>query len=88
LNPEKCVFGVKKGRFLGCLVSIKGIKANSHKIETILWMELPKSKKGAQRLVGSLASLNLFISRSAERSLSFFDVLKSAEVFQWGPSQQ
>jgi hypothetical protein len=21
LNPEKCVFGVKKGKFLGCLVS-------------------------------------------------------------------
>jgi hypothetical protein len=25
LNPEKCVFGVKKGKFLGCLVSTKGI---------------------------------------------------------------
>jgi hypothetical protein len=28
LNPEKCVFGVKKGKFLGCFVSTKGIKAN------------------------------------------------------------
>jgi hypothetical protein len=27
LNPEKCVFGVKKGKFLGCLVSTKGIEA-------------------------------------------------------------
>jgi hypothetical protein len=25
LNPEKCVFGVKKGKFLGCLVSTNGI---------------------------------------------------------------
>jgi hypothetical protein len=33
LNPEKCVFGVKKGKFLGCLVSTKGIEANSNKIE-------------------------------------------------------
>jgi hypothetical protein len=24
LNPEKCVFGVKKRKFLGCLVSTKG----------------------------------------------------------------
>jgi hypothetical protein len=35
-----------------------------------------------------LASLNRFISRSAERNLPFFEVLKSAEVFQWGPVQQ
>jgi ribonuclease HI len=32
--------------------------------------------------------LNRFISRSAERNLPFFEVLKSAEVFQWGPTQQ
>jgi hypothetical protein len=69
LNPEKCVFGVKNGKFLGCLVSTKGIEAN-------------------QRLAGRLASLNRFISRSAERNLPFFEILKSAEVFQWGSVQQ
>jgi hypothetical protein len=47
LNPEKCVFGVKKGKFLGCLVSTKGIEANLHKIEAILRMEPSKSRKGA-----------------------------------------
>jgi hypothetical protein len=51
-------------------------------------MEPPNSKKGAQRLAGRLASLNRFISRSVERNLPFFEILKSAEVFQWGPAQQ
>jgi hypothetical protein len=88
LNPEKCVFGVKKGKFLGCLVSTKGIEANPSKIEAILRMEPPKSRKGAQKLTGRLASLNRFISRSAERNLLFFEVLKSAKVFQWRPIQQ
>jgi hypothetical protein len=46
LNPEKCVFGVKKGKFLGCLVSTKGIEANPSKIEAILRMEPPTTKKG------------------------------------------
>jgi hypothetical protein len=87
LNSEKCVFGVK-GKFLGCLVSMKGIEANPNKIEAILRMEPPNSKKGAQRLAGRLASLNRFISRSIERNLPFFEVLKSAKVFQWGPAQQ
>jgi hypothetical protein len=87
LNPEKCVFGVKKGKFLGCLVSTKGIEANPSKIEAILRMEPPNSKKGAQRLAVRLASLNRFISRSVERNLPFFEILKSAKVFQWGPAQ-
>jgi ribonuclease HI len=88
LNPEKCVFGVKKGKFLGCLVSTKGIEANPSKIEAILRMEPPSTKKGAQRLTGRLASLNRFISRSAERNLPFFEILKSTKVFPWGPAQQ
>jgi hypothetical protein len=88
LNHEKCFFGVKKGKFLGCLVSTKGIEANPSKIEAILRMEPPSIKKGAQRLAGRLASLNRFISRSAERNLPFFEILKSVEVFQWGPAQQ
>jgi hypothetical protein len=88
LNPEKCVFGVKKGKFLGRIVSIKGIEANPSKIDAILRMEPPRTRKGAQRLTGRLASLNRSISRSAERNLPFFEVLKSAKVFQWGPVQQ
>jgi hypothetical protein len=88
LNLENCVFGVKKGKFLGCLVSTKGIEANPSKIKAILRMEPASTKKGAQRLTGRLASLNRFISRSAERNLPFIEVLKSAEVFQWGLAQQ
>jgi hypothetical protein len=88
LNPEKCVFRVKKGKFLGCLVSTKGIEANPRKIEAILRMEPPSTKKWAQRLAGRLASLNRFISISAKRNLPFFEIMKSTEVFQWGPAQQ
>jgi hypothetical protein len=33
LDPEKCIFGVQKGKVLDCLVSIRGIKANTEKIK-------------------------------------------------------
>jgi ribonuclease HI len=69
-------------------MSTKGIEANPSKIEAILRMEPPKSRKGTQRLTGRLASLNRFIPRSTERNLPFFKVLKSAKVFQWGPIRQ
>jgi hypothetical protein len=45
LNPEKCVFGVTKGKILGCLISAKRIKANPDKIKAIREMEEPKTKK-------------------------------------------
>jgi hypothetical protein len=28
LNLEKCIFGIRKGQFLGCMVSERGIQAN------------------------------------------------------------
>jgi hypothetical protein len=36
LNPEKCVFGVTRGKVLGCLVSMKDIEANPDKIRAII----------------------------------------------------
>jgi hypothetical protein len=39
-------------------------------------------------LTGRLASLNRFISRSVERNLPVFEVLKSSKVVQWGSTQQ
>jgi ribonuclease HI len=39
LNPEKCVFGVSRGKVLGCLVSVKGMEANPDKIKAIVCMK-------------------------------------------------
>jgi hypothetical protein len=41
LNPEKCIFGVTRGKVLGCLVSMKGIEANLDKIRAIVQMQPP-----------------------------------------------
>jgi hypothetical protein len=35
-----------------------------------------------------LATLNRFISRSAEQGLPFFEVLKNTDPFSWGLTQQ
>jgi hypothetical protein len=36
LNPEKCVFGVMRGKVPGCLVSMEGIKAKLDKTKAII----------------------------------------------------
>ena len=40
-NPSKCAFRVSSGKFLGFMVSHRGIEANSDKIQAILDMKPP-----------------------------------------------
>ena len=46
LNPEKCVFGVPKGKLLGYIVSEHGIEANPKKIIAITNMGPIRNVKG------------------------------------------
>ena len=66
LNPNKCIFGVHKGKVLGCLVSTKGIEANPDKVKALWNMEESKSIRDVQKLTGRIAALNRFIPRSAD----------------------
>ncbi|GLU15246.1 hypothetical protein SLE2022_317530 [Rubroshorea leprosula] len=66
LNPAKCIFSVESRKFLGFMVSRRGIEVNPEKIRAIAEMEPPKSVKDIQRLTkkgGSSTSVYLEISR-------------------------
>jgi hypothetical protein len=62
LNPTKCTFGVSTGKFLGFMVSSRGIEANPEKIWAVLEMQAPRTTKQLQQLTGRIAALNRFIS--------------------------
>ncbi|GKV47960.1 hypothetical protein SLEP1_g54808 [Rubroshorea leprosula] len=78
LNPAKCIFGVESGKFLGFMASRRGIEVNPEKIRAIAEMEPPKSVKDIQRLTGRVAALHRFISKSADKCLPFFKIMRSA----------
>jgi hypothetical protein len=64
LNPEKCIFGITRGKVLGgCLVSTKGTKENPDKIRGISQMQAPSTRKDVQKLTGRIAALNRFIAK-------------------------
>ncbi|XP_073307094.1 uncharacterized protein [Primulina huaijiensis] len=83
LNPAKCAFGVKIGKFLGFMVTDRGIEVNPEKIKAILNMPSPQSVQDVHKLTGRIAALSRFISRSAHRSYPFFQVLIKAQKFGW-----
>ena len=67
LNPAKCTFGVTSGEFLGYIVTQRGIKANPKQITAILDLPSTKISREVQRLIGRIAALNRFISRSTDK---------------------
>ena len=75
LNASKCSFGVRLGKFLGYMVTYRGIEVNPDQIRAINSLLPPRNPKEAQKLTGMMAALNRFISRSAERCRSFFLLL-------------
>ncbi|CAL2254005.1 unnamed protein product [Prunus armeniaca] len=50
LNSSKCTFGVSSGRFLGYLVTQRGIEAHPRQIKAILEMKSPSTVKEIQTL--------------------------------------
>ena len=81
LNPSKCAFGVSSGKFLGFMVSRRGIEANPEKLRAILKMSSPKTVKEVQSLTGRVVALNKFVSKATDKCLPFFKTLKRAFVW-------
>ncbi|XP_042962726.1 uncharacterized protein LOC122297003 [Carya illinoinensis] len=59
LNPWKCAFEVQSRKFLGFIVSERGIEASLDKIEAITNMKPPKNLNKTQRLAGRVAALEV-----------------------------
>ncbi|GJW79216.1 reverse transcriptase domain-containing protein [Tanacetum coccineum] len=73
------MFGATEGMFLGYMISPEGIKP------------CPRTIKEVQSLNGKLASLNRFLSKSAEKSLPLFKTLKKCikkSDFHWTPKAE
>jgi hypothetical protein len=83
LNASKCTFGVGSGKFLGFMVTQRGIEANLDQIAAIQGLQPPKNVREVQRLTGMAGALNRFISKSAEKCRPFFDLIKKGKSFAW-----
>ena len=81
LNPSKCAFGVTVGKFLGLMVSQRGVEVNPEKVRAIMELAPPKTVKEVQSLNGKIATLNRFFSRAIDKCLPFFPTLKRS--FKW-----
>ena len=83
LIASKCSFVVSSGKFLGYMVTHRGIEVNPDQIKAINNLQSPQNPKEVQKLIGMMAALNRFISRSADRCRPFFLLLHKWKEFEW-----
>ena len=83
LNASKCSFGVGSGKFLGYMVTHRGIEVNPDQIKAINSLQPPRNPKEVQKLIGMTATLNRFISRSTDKCRPFFQLLNKWKGFEW-----
>ena len=58
LNASKCSFGVGSGKFLGYMVTHRGIEVNPDQIKAINSLQAPRIPKEVQKLTKMTAALN------------------------------
>jgi len=83
LNPDKCVFGVDRGKFLGFMLTQRGIEANPEKCKAIIEMRSPTTIKEVQRLIGCLTTIFRFLPKLAEQTQPIVQLLKKSAGFTW-----
>jgi len=83
LNPKKCPFGVRSGKFLGHMIDQRGIEANPDKVQVVLRMKFLVTVKEVKRLIGCIATLERFMSRSVDKCLPFLKVLRKKVQVGW-----
>ena len=83
LNAKKCAFEVRAGKFLGYLITNRGIEVNPNQIKVMKRLKPLSNPKEVQVLIGMLAALNRFISKFANHYRPFYQLLKKWKGFQW-----
>ena len=83
LNAKKCAFGVGAGKFLGYLITSRGIEVSPDQIEAVKRLRSLSNPKEVHMLTGMLVALNRFISKFSDRCRPFHQLLKKWKGFRW-----
>jgi len=88
MNPTKSFLGVVSGKFLGFVVTSKGIHLDLKKVRAVQEMQPPKSLRELRGLQGRLAYIRKFISNLSGRCQPFTKLMKKGVSFIWDDACQ
>ena len=88
LKPSKCQFLQREVRYLGHLISEKGIQVDPEKVECVKRAKPPKSKPELQSFLGFVGFCRKFIRNFALIARPLNDLMKKGVKFEWEENHQ
>jgi len=88
MNPTKSFLGVSSGKFLGFIITSKGIHLDPDKVKAFQNMHPPKNLKELRGLQGRLAYIRRFIANLSGRCQPFTRFMKKGVSFVWDKACQ
>ena len=88
LNKEKCEFNLSKVKFVGHVISSRGIEADPNKIKAIVQYPSPRSKKELLRFLGMVNYLGKFSPKISNICEHLRLLLKKDSAWYWHHSQE
>lgn len=85
LKRSKCTFGVNKIKYLGFIISDKGISPCMDKVAAIKTFPVPKNVKDVRSFCGLAQFYRKFIENFAGIARPMYDLLKDKAKFEWSP---
>jgi hypothetical protein len=85
LNPKKSNFRMQEGNLLGHIISKEGIKIDPSRVEGILKINTPRSKKEVQSFLGKVNFLRRFIPNLVEIIKHITSMLRKGNEIKWTP---
>jgi len=74
---------VEGGKFVGFILTHRGIKANPEKCRALTKMRSPKNTKEIQKLIVRIIALSRFVPKLGEKTKPIVQLLRKAEKFNW-----
>ena len=88
LDIDKCEFYALEVKYLGLIITPKGIKMDQEKIASVLDWPKPKNFKDVQSFLGFVDFYKRFIQFFLNMQFPWTHWLKKIFFFKWGPDQQ
>jgi len=83
LNPSKSIFGITQGQLLGHIVSNSGISIDPKRVNAILYLPTPTSKKEIQSSMGRINLVRGFVLDFIVMVKPIHNMLKQDQYFSW-----
>jgi hypothetical protein len=88
LNPGKCEIAQPEVRYLGYVLSEKGVSASSDKVTAIRQYPVPKNVKDLRAFLGLASFYRRLVPNFAEIAKPLTTLTRKDCQFTWGPQQQ